>query len=152
MTVIELLSPANKTSGHPGREKYRTKQQEMLNSRVHLLEIDLLRRGEHTVAAPLPELEHRGRWDYPVCLHRSTQRWQYEVRPVQLRDRLPQIHVPLAGEDPDVILDFQAVFDRFYDENAYARLLDYRQDPTPPLGDADRAWAEALLRERGLRQ
>ncbi|MGH8059710.1 MAG: DUF4058 family protein, partial [Candidatus Entotheonellia bacterium] len=76
----------------------------------------------------------------------------YEVWAVSLRQRLPRIRVPLADDDPDVVLDLPAVFDRCYDAAAYARRLDYRREPPTPLEADDAAWAEALLRERGLRR
>ena len=46
VTVIEVLSPANKTVGE-GHRLYRRKQQEVLNSQAHLIEIDLLAEGLH---------------------------------------------------------------------------------------------------------
>jgi hypothetical protein len=57
----------------------------------------------------------------------------------------------LAGDDPDVVLDLQAVFDLYYDAGAYARRLDYRHDPAVSLSDEDAVWADALLRRKGLR-
>jgi len=150
VTVIEVLSPSNKTLGHEGRELYLAKQREVLHSDVHLLEIDLLRRGEHTVAAQRELLRTKGPWDYLICLHRG--RAEYcEIWPARLRQPLPRVAVPLGGEDPDVVLDLQAVITRCYDAGAYARTLDYRRDPDPPLTPEDAAWADALLRERGLR-
>ena len=49
ITVIEVLSPANKTPGE-GHRLYRRKQQEILDSPAHLIEIDLLSEGLHTIA------------------------------------------------------------------------------------------------------
>jgi hypothetical protein len=143
-----VLSPPNKTNGHIGRFQYRRKQEDLLRSSVSLLEIDLLRRGEHTVAAPLAELARRGSWDYLVSLHHGGLGLEYDVWPVLLRDPMPRIRVPLAGGDPDLELDLQAVFTRFYDENAYARRIDYRSEPVPPLPATDREWARALVEER----
>jgi hypothetical protein len=51
VTVIELTSPWNKFPG-PGRELYKKKQQEILASQSHLVEIDLLRGGQHVLAVP----------------------------------------------------------------------------------------------------
>src|SRR5689334_10278387 len=51
VTVIELLSPWNK-SGR-GLAEYREKQAEILLSEANLVEIDLLRAGQHAVAVPL---------------------------------------------------------------------------------------------------
>lgn len=86
-----------------------------------------------------------------MSLHRSGAENRYEVWGIPLRQRLPRVRVPLAGDDPDVILDLQATFDRCYDQGAYARRLDYRQEPLTPLQGEDAIWADALLRERGLR-
>lgn len=40
----------------------------------------------------------------------------------------------------------------FYDRARYASRAHYSADPVPPLAEEDRAWAEALLREAGLRE
>lgn len=156
VTVIEVLSYSNKTQGHEGRKLYLTKQQEILKSQTYLIEIDLLRTGEHTVAVSQERLlEMRKRvmrkWDYFVCLHRGGQGNRFEVWPITIRLRLPRIPVPLAEGDPDVVLDLQAVFNRCYDEGAYARRIDYRREPPIPLEGEDEEWADKLLREKGLR-
>jgi hypothetical protein len=151
ITVIEVLSPTNKAAGTEGGRLYLTKQREVLASQTHLIEIDLLQHGEHTVAPPVDDLLQRGDWHYLVSLHRGGQVERFEVWPISLRQRLPRIHVPLADEDPDVVLDLQAVLDRCHDEGAYSRALDYRQDPPVPLSREDTEWTDALLRERGLR-
>ncbi|MBI1987665.1 MAG: DUF4058 family protein [Nitrospinae bacterium] len=151
VTVIEVLSPSNKADGSEGRQLYLTKQQEILESQAHLIEVDLLRQGEHTVAVPRGTLLRRGKWDYLVCLHRGGQGRRYEVWAIPLRQRLPCIGVPLADGDPDVALDLQAVFNRCYDACGYARRLDYRREPRTPLKGDDAEWANALLREHGLR-
>jgi hypothetical protein len=152
VTVIEILSPANKAAGSEGRELYLTKQREILQSESHLIEIDLLRRGEHTVAPPREALLRRGTWDYLASLHRGGQGGRYQIWASTVQQRLPRIEVPLADGDPDVVLDLQAVFSRCYDDGAYARRLDYRSDPPVPLSAEDAAWANDLLREKGLRE
>ena len=60
VTVIELLSPTNKTIDGHGRDSYVRKQEQILQSDVHLLEIDLLRDGIHTIAAPRDILRKKG--------------------------------------------------------------------------------------------
>jgi hypothetical protein len=57
----------------------------------------------------------------------------------------------LVGDDPDIALDLQAIFDRCYDAGGYVRRLDYQRGPVPPLTGDDAVWANALLHERGLR-
>ena len=155
IAVIEVLSPVNKTPGHTTRKLYRYKQRDLLNSTVHLIEIDLLRTGAYTVGVPEYALNTKlPRHDYLVCLHRGGQgdeRERFEVWAPTVRDRLPRITVPLTEGTPDITLDLQQVFDRNYDGGAYQRRIDYRQDATVPLQGDDAAWADALLRERGLR-
>jgi hypothetical protein len=152
VAVLEVLSPSNKAAGSQGRTLYLTKQQALIGSQTHLIEIDFLRRGEHTVAPPRERLLRRGSWDYLVSLHRGGgQGEHYEVWAISLRQRLPRIRVPLADGDPDVVLDLQRVFERCYDAGAYVRRVDYRREPQTPLGAEDAAWADALLREQGLR-
>lgn len=51
VTVIEILSPANKI-GDPERQLYVQKQRQYLDARVNLFEIDLLRQGDFVLAAP----------------------------------------------------------------------------------------------------
>ncbi|HLJ55982.1 MAG TPA: DUF4058 family protein [Chthonomonadaceae bacterium] len=71
VSTLELLSPPNKHVGGAGRAKYLEKQWAMLESETHLLEIDLLRSGAHTVAANRADVFARGHWDYLICLHRG---------------------------------------------------------------------------------
>jgi hypothetical protein len=150
VTTIELLSPTNKAANSTGRRLYRHKQEQLLSSRTHLIEIDLLRQGEHTVAVPR-ELLPEPHWDFIVCLHRGGQSAALEVWKSTLRERLPRIKVPLDPEYPDVTLDLQAIFNRYYDDGGYLRDIDYRREPIPPLRAEDVAWADTLLRSRSLR-
>ena len=85
ITIIELLSPANKAAGSAGREEYLQKQGEILRSETHLLEVDLLRRGLHTVAAPLEGLRRRGHYDAVISLHRhSGFKYQFWINRIQI--------------------------------------------------------------------
>lgn len=152
VTAIEVLSHANKARASEGRRLYLTKQRELLESEISFLEIDLLRAGEHTVAPPRGDLQARGSWDYRISLHRGGGQPQtFEVWPVHLRSRLPRVRVPLVAGEPDVILDLQAAFDRAYDNGRYPQRVAYDKPALPPLTEADAAWADTLLRERGFR-
>jgi hypothetical protein len=145
LTVIEILSPSNKT-GH-GYEQYRAKQDELLGSETNLIEIDLLRAGWHTVAASVDTLHERGaQWDYLVCLHDITDRWRLSVWPLTLADRLPDIPIPLGPEFAPVSLDLQAVFTECYDTGRYGTLLRYQTPPEVPFTDQELPWVEEILR------
>jgi hypothetical protein len=149
---LEVLSHTNKMTGSTGRKKYLAKQREVLASPAHLVEIDLLRRGRHTVVAPLDKLLQQGIWDYLVCLSRGDDRDRCEVWGFTVRQKLPRIRVPLAGDDPDIVLDLQKILDQVYDAGKFERDVDYRRPPAVPLSRADAKWARSLLREKGLRR
>lgn len=151
VTEIEILSPINKIRGDRDHESYLQKQRELLHSQTHLLEIDLLRTGAHTVATCSDSLYVPPDWDYIVCLHRAATGIRFETWPIRLEHRLPRVSVPLDEGTPDAILDVQVVFDRNYDEGAYGFQIDYRENPTPPLTEKQEQFANAILTEKKLR-
>ncbi len=148
VTVIEVLSPSNKTAGEQGRSLYLRKQQELLQSRTHLLEIDLLRSGLHTTAVPQDRLERKVTgYDYHVCVHRFDEFEDFYVYPIRLTHSLPSVVVPLLPGDGDVPLDLQAVFNRTYDAGPYSREIDYQRDAIEPaVAERDLAFVKERLR------
>lgn len=134
ITILELLSPSNKAGGTLGRREYLDKQRELLHSGTHLLEIDLLRSGAYTVAMPIEGLPPRSEWDYIVSLHHASRRFHYAYWLFRLEDRLPEVRVPLYGDDPDIFLDLQAVFHRTYTAGRFEQQIDF----TAPLPDGER--------------
>ena len=144
VTVIEFLSPSNKSPG-PNRQQYLRKQREVCSSDANLVEIDLNRFGVHTLAFPLVHLKPQGRTVYMACVRRTTRRGMAEVYPMPLWDRLPIVNVPLRPEDKDVPLDLQALVGQCYRNGAYEGTLNYSVAPDPPLYGADKEWADAWL-------
>lgn len=140
ITVIEVLSPTNKRAHSDGRREYLKKRGHGLLSPAHLVELDLLRGGER-----LPTRELLPPGDYYALICRSTRRPIAEVYPWTLHDPLPNLPIPLADEDDDLVLDLQAVFTSVYDRALYAYSLDYRSLIEPPLSEADADWARQLL-------
>jgi hypothetical protein len=141
VTVIEVLSPANKRPG-PGRDLYLRKQDEILASTANLVEIDLLRDGDPTVAIP----GHRRReCAYGVVVSRAADRSRRDLYAIRLLDRLPRVAIPLDETDPPVVLDLQAVLDETYVKGGFGRRIDYRQPPVPPLSASDQARADQVL-------
>jgi hypothetical protein len=149
VTAIEILSPSNKKVGHASRQKYIEKQQEVLGSDAHLVEIDLLRGGTHTAAVPSNLLEAKaGPFDYLVSIHRFDRPSDYLVYPISMLQRLPTIAIPLLPGDPDVLLDIQAVLDRVYDDGPYEDEIEYGKDRIiPRLNPEQAAWAADLLKK-----
>jgi hypothetical protein len=152
VTSIEILSPTNKTPGADGSDLYRKKQRELLIAKSHLIEIDLLRGGRHTTAVPLERaLEKTGPFDYHVCIHRFDQWEDYFVYPIQMKDKLPEIAVPLLPGDGAVPLDLQIAFDRAYEGGPYRRRVKYAErTPVPPLRPEQMEWVKQVLQEKKL--
>jgi hypothetical protein len=146
VTVIEVLSPTNKIRNSSGRESFIKKRHEVLASDVHWVEIDLLREGERKPSSPPLQTS-----DYRVVVSRADQRSSPRYWPINLRQKLPVVGIPLRGADPDAPLDLGAVLDTAYDNAAYDVTVDYTKPPTPPLAPADAKWANQLLRQKGLR-
>ena len=151
VTVIEVLTPTIKTAGNHGRTHYLQMQRELRNSRVNVVEIDLLRGGPHTTAVSYNPVAQAGPFDYHVCVRKMDELTRYLVYPVRLAERLPELSIPLLPGDPDVKIELQAVFQRCYDTGPYRRALTYRgRVPEPPLTAEQTAWVESLLRDKGL--
>lgn len=138
VTCIEILSPVNKRE--PGLTPYRQKRQRLYRAGVHVIELDLLRRGTRPLNHPrLPNVP------YFVTLTRA-QSGVVNVWTMQLQDTLPIIPVPLRTPDLDIPLDLPLALNDIYDEAAYDLSIDYRQPPPPPpLSESDTRWIENLL-------
>jgi uncharacterized protein DUF4058 len=145
VTVIAVLSPGNKHAGSDGRRECLRKREEVLLSATHLVELDFLRGGER-----LPTLEPLSPGDYYAFICRRQRRFQAEVYAWSLRQPLPPVPIPLAGADPDIVLDLQAMCTTVYDRAGYNYSLDYRHALIPPLSNADQAWAQQLLVQGAL--
>jgi len=140
VTIIEVLSPGNKRPSSDGRREYLSKRESVLQSAIHLVELDLLRGGEC-----LPTIELLPPADYYVFVCRAERRPKAEVYGWLLRQRLPTIPIPLAEADPDVTLDLQSIVNTVYDRAGYDYSLDYHRHFEPPLSDADAIWVQQLL-------
>jgi hypothetical protein len=146
VTVIEILSPANKVAGSRGRDSYQAKRAEVMNSPSHFVEIDLLRAG-----VPMTARELVPPADYYVHVSRKHRRPKGQIWPILLTERLPVVPIPLRPEHKDTALDLQAVLAASYDRAAYDLEVDYGKDPLPPVPQQYLAWIDELLRGQGLR-
>lgn len=124
VTSIEILSPVNKRE--PGLTKYREKRRQRWDAHVHLVEIDLLRRGQRAlVNSRIPESAYR------ITLTRAGSA-SATIWALDLADALPVVPVPLRAPDDDVVLDLAAAFTTIYDRAAYDLSVNYREAPPPP--------------------
>jgi hypothetical protein len=142
VTTIEFLSPTNKHG--EGRDEYLRKRWATLKSDVHLLEIDLVRKGHRVpLEEPLPA------YPYFVFLSRANRHPKTEIWPVPFEQPLPLVPVPLLAGDDDVGLDLQAAFTAVYDTFNYAYLINYAAPPPGPLSDHSMEWIKKTLRAAG---
>jgi hypothetical protein len=145
VTVIEVLSPTNKRSGK-GRDIYEQKRREVLNSRTHLVEIDLLRQHE-----PMPVSLNHTKGDYRILISRGNCRPRADLYVFNLPDKIPLFPLPLRSEDTEPVIDLQALLSRAYERAGYDFTIDYGSELIPPLAEAEAQWMDTLLREQGLR-
>jgi len=146
VTVIEVLSPSNKVPGAAGRESFHQKRREVIHSPTHWVEIDLLRKGQPFLPAGV-----QGRGDYFVHVSRADLRPKGWVWPIALTESLPVIKIPLKAKDPEARLELQKVVDRAYDRAGYDLDINYRKSPKVRLTPEQAAWADQLLKSKGLR-
>ena len=147
ITVIEVLSPANKSSD--GRATYFSKARGYLNAGINLVEIDLVRGGRHSLQVAESLLPAASGSTQFISVHRTIISDRFEVYPCPLRERLPAIRIPLRPADPDIPLDLQPLVDRCYEMGRYWRSK-WQEPLIPPLPDEDAAWAQGCLKSAGL--
>lgn len=145
VTVIEILSPANKAPGE-GRRQYEAKRQEVLRSATNLVEIDLLRIGQPLPARP-PDQQ-----DYRILISRGWERPRGLLYSFDLPMPIPVVPVPLQKGEEELSLALGELIPQIYADVRYERRIDYTADPPPPaLTDEQSAWLDGLLRTASLR-
>lgn len=148
ITVIELLSPSNKTD-RDARDDYHRKRRTLISGGVNVVEIDLVRQGESIFPDRLNAMMREQGAPYGVCVFRAIEPKKPEAYLIGLRDRLPIISIPLRPTDADVALELQPLIDQCHERGRYQRLR-YQVPLNPPLALADASWAEEILRQHGL--
>lgn len=138
VTVIEVLSPTNKTGD--GYGEYRAKRTAVLRHKVNLVELDLLVGGRRMEWA-----ENLPAGDYYAVVARAARPRKRDVYAWGVRQPLPTLPVPLRTGDPDVPLDVAAAFAVAFDRGRYARRLRYAEPPVTALNEADRGWVRDVV-------
>jgi len=138
ITAIEVLSFINKRK--PGLEPYLTKRKNLYKEGVHLLEIDLLRRGirpfEH------PDLKNTL---YVVALTRGNDT-KTDIWSMDLETPLPVVPVPLKEGDTDVFVDLQRTLNQVYEDAGFDLSINYAKAPPPPKM-AEKLWNRVNKKE-----
>lgn len=118
VTVIEFLSPTNKTPGE-GQDLYLKKQKETRDAGVSLVEVDLTRTGKRILMLPPHRIPPSHRTPYQACVRRGWKPSTIEVYRIPLEERLPVIPIPLRESDRDAALDLQPVLEQAYANGRY---------------------------------
>jgi hypothetical protein len=139
ITIVELLSPANKIHAQ-GRQAYETKRESIFRSSTNLVEIDLLREGK-----PLPVVGPQVSSDYRILIRRSAQHPRAYLHLFSLREPIPKFELPLLPGDEEPTVDLNQILHDLYTRARFDLRLDYTKPPEPPLNDEDTAWAATFL-------
>lgn len=139
ITVIEILSPANKRPGE-GRRFYEIKRGLVFASATHLVEIDLLR-----AYPPMPASGNGSSTHYRILISRAHVRPQGDLYAFDVQEPIPTFPLPLVYGDDEPPVDLNQLLHDLYDRAGYDLSIDYRRQPAPPFEGEDAAWVEALL-------
>jgi Protein of unknown function (DUF4058) len=114
----------------------------VLNSKTHLIEIDLLRRNQ---PMPLAESTPQTPGTYRILISRSDDRPQALLYEFGIRQPIPTFVMPLADTNtPEPLVAIQQLIEGLYDRAGFDMDIDYSQQPTPSLGDEDWQWSQQL--------
>jgi hypothetical protein len=138
ITVIEILSPANKRSGE-GRSLYVAKRTKILSPLTHLIELDLLRSGKPMAMTGAGESHYR------ILVSRAGDRPHADLFRFDLQQAIPDFPVPLRPESTEAIVDLQSVLNEVYQRARFDLSIDYSEDPLPKLSENDLRWMREFI-------
>lgn len=141
ITVIEILSPANK-KGREGRAQYERKRLKVLASLTNLVEIDLIRAGK-----PFP-MKVKQTSHYRIVVSRGWQRPKADIYLFGVRDEIPDFPIPLEESETEPVLPLNRILHDLYDLGGYDLAIDYSQKPEPRLAEEEAKWAVQILKKR----
>jgi len=125
---------------------YEDKRLDVLATRTHLVEIDLMRAGE-----PMPIMGNGSASDYRILVSRGDCRPDATLYAFGVRQSIPLFPLPLKPADQEPVVDLGRLLHDLYDQASYDLRLDYTGEPDPPFPAAEATWADQLLRQQGLR-
>lgn len=141
ITVIELLSRSNKLAGD-GRWQYERRRLGVLASATHLVEIDLLR-ADTPMPMRLPP--GSGPEDYRIVVSRAWDRPKAEVFLFGLRERIPDLALPLVRGDAEPRVALNDLVHAVYERAGFDLVVAYDEDLRPPADARDQAWIRQVV-------
>jgi hypothetical protein len=139
----EFLSPGNKQT-RSQRDAFRTKQKDLLQGSVNLVEIDLLGQGDWAMTVPKTEVPESHAYPYRVVVIRGHRPKFAEHFPTSLRAPLPVIKVPLRVSENDVLLELQPRVNSAWQRGDYADIDDSNAS-CPRFRPDDEAWIKERI-------
>ena len=149
VTVIEFISPTNKRQ--PGLDDYREKRAALVAGGVHVVEVDLVREGNWRALMRPNSCAKEAVSLYRVTIRMGMPRKDGYLFPIQLREPLPVVPIPLRPSDRPVRLALQPLLAHVFKDGRYDETIDYTSPLDPPLEPEDAAWADQLLRKAAKR-
>jgi hypothetical protein len=149
ITVIEFVSPANKIG--EGADAYLAKRNELIEGGVHVVEIDLVRRGNWRRLLSPHHVPPEAVAEFRASVRLAGQPAAVYLFPVSLRLPVPSIPIPLRKQDGPVTLDVQRLLGDVYADDRYGDTIDYGLPCTPELDVENEKWVLELLRSAGKR-
>lgn len=134
ITLIELLSPVNKTEGR-GCSEYSEKREEALMSLTNYVEIDLLRAGE-----PMPVIPQIVS-DYRILVSRGREQRKAQLYAFGLQTPIPDFPLPLQPGEQEPQLPLNKILHELYGRARFDLRIDYTQPAVPPLAEEHAVWA-----------
>ena len=148
VTAIEFLCLENKNSVQ-GQLAYLRRVTAYADAGANLVEIDLTRGGAFVMALESHRIPENCRTPYLISVRRASRPTEARLFSIPLAAPLPILGIPLRPTDLDVVLQLQPLLNDCYRKGRYSS-IDYTKRLDPPLDKADAAWADELLRSKGL--
>jgi hypothetical protein len=149
VTLVEIVSPANRTTP-TGRTEYHLTRQQALAVHAGVVEIDLVTQGQPMLEFARDSLPE---YDHAVTVTRGKTPDRYEIYTATVQKRLPKFKLPLAADDRDTILDLQICVSRAYDQAGIGQQVNYHR-PLPTetnYSEESRNWIDSLLEDQNFR-
>lgn len=89
--------------------------------------------------------------DYRILICRKNRVTLAQLYSFSVRQAIPSFLLPLQSGDIEPVVDLQSLLAQVYERAGFDMAIDWTQELVLALQEEDRVWADALLREKGLR-
>lgn len=125
--VIEMLSPSNKLGS--SRELYIEKRKELIQTKLTLVEIDLLHASPSPIhRVPIYPYDEKATPYYIAMTNPNAERLETALYQFGINQPIPKIRLPLLNGD-SVLCDFDVVYQATFRRGRYEQDVDYANTP-----------------------